>query len=144
MGILLIFHHQWFSVWTLLLPLLIVAHTLFCFTLVVLLSCINVYFRDIQHLVNVSMTAWFFLTPAMYSLQLVHDMAQRYQASWLIDVYMLNPMAALITGYRALILARDPFLWSWAVGLACLLSVLLFFGSLLLFERLQKNFSDML
>jgi hypothetical protein len=45
------------------LPLLVVIETLFLVGLVLLLSCLNVYLRDTQTIVEVLVLAWFLLTP---------------------------------------------------------------------------------
>lgn len=123
-------------------PLLIAYHALFCLALTLFLSCLNVYFRDIQHLVNVLTTAWFFLSPAMYSLALVHDLATSYTMPVLESLYMLNPMAIIITGYRALILPDIVFPWSPYIWVAGILPIVFLFLAYGLFQKLQRNFSD--
>ncbi len=143
LGIIFVWRGGGMSWYALNVPLLIIGHTAFCFALGVFLSCINVYFRDIQHLVNVGMTAWFFLTPAMYSMRLVQTMAENYHMPALVQVYMLNPMAVIINGYRAMILNDNHFYMSWSVTASIAGSVVFLLGSIWLFQRLQRNFSDM-
>ncbi len=143
LGALFFWRHEtmdWHAVY---IPLLILGHTAFCFALAVFLSCINVYFRDIQHLVNVGMTAWFFLTPAMYSMSLVEKLALDRQIPWLTQVYMLNPMAVIINGYRAMILNGNHFAMSWAAAASIAGALAFLAGAIWLFQRLQRNFSDM-
>lgn len=129
------------TVW--LVPLLIIWHTIFGLAITVFLSAANVYFRDLQHLIGVLLTAWFFLTPAMYSLELVRDLAMQRGLPALPDWFLLNPMAAIITAYRALILPGAVFPWSFqaAVGLFALPPLLLVLA-LCFFHRLEPDFSD--
>ncbi|MBU4201048.1 MAG: ABC transporter permease [Verrucomicrobia bacterium] len=141
-AIILAFRGQHLSAAVLAVPLLIVYHTLFCLALTLFLSCLNVYFRDIEHLVNVLTTAWFFLSPAMYSMALVHDLAARYALPALSSLYMLNPMAIIITGYRALILPDASFPWSPSVLAAGALPILFLIAAYILFQKLQRSFSD--
>ncbi len=141
-AILLALRGEHFGLSILLLPLLIGYHALFCLALTLLLSCLNVYLRDLQHLVNVLTTAWFFMSPAMYSLALVHDLAARYAWPALTSLYMLNPMAIIITGYRALILPSAVFPASATVLAAGLLPILFLWLAYHLFQKLQHNFSD--
>lgn len=124
-------------------PLLILWHAVFCFAIAVFLSAANVYFRDLQHLVGVLLTAWFFLTPAMYSLELVRDLAEQRGLHALPDWFLINPMAAIITAYRALILPGSSFPWSpqALIGLFAIPPVFLLMA-LLVFRRLEPNFSD--
>jgi len=144
LGILLTIHGQHMNTSALFIPLLVVYHAMFCFAIALFLSCINVYFRDIQHLVNVLLLAWFFLSPAMYSLTLVNIMAEQFGMPALASLYMLNPMAIIITGYRALILSETSFPFSLCSGISILLPFIILLGSYALFQKTEKNFSDLL
>ncbi len=124
-------------------PLLVAYHTLFCFSISLFLSCVNVYFRDLQHLVNVLLLAWFFLSPAMYTIDIVNGMVEQMGRPVLASVYMLNPMAAIITGYRALILPGSAFPLDWFSAISFLWPVAFLVGSYALFQKLQRNFSDL-
>jgi ABC-type polysaccharide/polyol phosphate export permease len=129
------------TVWA--VPALILWHALFGFAITVFLSATSVYFRDLQHLVGVLLTAWFFLTPAMYSLELVRALALQRGLPGLPDWFLLNPMAAIITAYRALILPDAVFPWSVqsALGLFVIPPAFLLLA-LLVFHRLEPGFSD--
>ncbi|NLB59977.1 MAG: ABC transporter permease [Lentisphaerae bacterium] len=141
-ALLLALQGQHLALTTLGVPLLILYHALFCFALTLFLSSLNVYFRDIQHLVNVLTMAWFFLSPAMYSLALVHELAVHYAWPMRTALYMLNPMAIIITGYRALILPDVVFPMSSFIWLAGLWPLLFLGLTYILFQKLQHRFSD--
>ncbi|HEY8239901.1 MAG TPA: hypothetical protein VIH35_00560, partial [Kiritimatiellia bacterium] len=106
------------------------------------LAATNVYYRDVQHLAGVFLSAWFFVSPVMYNLSFVDRHLAQWP--WIVDVYMLNPMAVIVTAYRAMTEPGVYFPWGWAP----LVSMALMFGflvySLRLFKRLEKNFADML
>lgn len=123
------------------LPMVILYQTIFNLSLVLLVSAANVYFRDIQHLVNLFLTAWFFMTPAMYNLTFIQPFFERIP--WLANIYFLNPMASIITGYRALLLPESVVIWSWGavVGLLCPLIVLIV--AFRVFQHSQRNFADL-
>jgi len=125
----------------LLLPLVLLAHAWFNFGLALLLSSLNVYFRDTQHLVGVGLSAFFFLSPAMYDLGFVAKMAVDTHPR-LLDLYMLNPLAGLFTAYRLAFLPDT--VWPGSPFLLAGLVWPLFFTPLaaLLFRRLQRNFAD--
>jgi ABC-type polysaccharide/polyol phosphate export permease len=61
-----------------------------------LLSSINVIFRDTRHLVDYGFRVWFFLSPALYT---VDRIPARYR-----HVFQLNPFAQFFTGYRAAVI----------------------------------------
>ena len=124
-------------------PAVIVLHFFFCFGIVVFLACLNVYFRDLEHLVNVLMTAFFFMTPVMYSYGMVEQIAASCNLPFLAEIYMVNPMAVIISAYRALVLpgVAFPFGAGACAGMAIMILFVLF--AFRLFKKLQNNFSDM-
>ena len=124
---------------TALLPALIAYHALFNFALALLVASANVYFRDTQHLVGLLMSAWFFVSPVMYNLGFVEKAAARWP--WVMDLYLLNPIALIITGYRALQLPGAAFPWGWAYWLWPLALLALAWR---LFQRSQRHFADLL
>jgi ABC-2 type transport system permease protein len=62
----------------------------------------NVFFRDVEHLLAVLFLPWFFLTPVLYSLDLLPAAVQH---PWLIDLLRYgNPVTPYVEGLRAAIL----------------------------------------
>lgn len=142
-AILLGVHGQHMNFIALAVPVVIVFHVLFCFGIVLFLSCSNVYFRDLEHLVNVLMTAFFFISPVMYSVPLVQQIAASYGLTWLAELYMANPVAVIITAYRALILPGAVFPFGAGAAIGVLLVLIFTAFAYRLFRKLQPNFSDM-
>jgi lipopolysaccharide transport system permease protein len=67
-----------------------------------LLSVLNVFFRDIEHLLAVLFLPWFFLTPVLYSLEQLPTAASH---RWLIDLLRYgNPVTPYVEGFRATLL----------------------------------------
>jgi ABC-type polysaccharide/polyol phosphate export permease len=67
-----------------------------------LLSIVNVFFRDIEHLLAVLFLPWFFLTPVLYSLEQLPAAADH---QWLIDLMRYgNPVTPYVEGFRATLL----------------------------------------
>ena len=60
------------------------------------LSSLNVYYRDIQHILGNIMTLWFFLCPIIYP---VSSVPERFQFS-----LRLNPVSTLVDAYHKVIL----------------------------------------
>ena len=140
-GFLLWRQGEFFGVNILILPLVFLWHAGFNFGLAMLLGSLNVYFRDTQHLVGVGLSALFFLSPGMYDLGFMERLAGEMHP-WVMDIYMLNPLAGLFTAYRWAFLPgtvwpESPFIW---IGLAWPLLFTPLAG--LLFRRLQRNFAD--
>jgi ABC-type polysaccharide/polyol phosphate export permease len=130
------------SPWSLALPVLIVYHMLFNLGLAFLMSSANVYFRDTQHLVGVLLSAWFFVSPVMYDLSFVERAAP--VSPLLTNLYLLNPMAVIITGYRALTMPGVLFPWTPYTMVGLVLPLILLWIAYAVFQRSEKNFADLL
>ena len=130
------------SPWSLALPALILYHTLFNLGLAFLMSSANVYFRDTQHLVGVLLSAWFFVSPVMYDLSFVERAAS--VSPLLANLYLLNPMAVIITGYRALMMPGIVFPWTLYTIVGLVLPVILLGLAYVVFQRSEKYFADLL
>ena len=72
-----------------------------------LLSPANVFLRDVSQLVTALFTVWFFLSPVLYSIEMVPQALQPILA-W-------NPVAPILHLYRALILTPEQVVWSWVL-----------------------------
>lgn len=97
-----------------------------------LLSTFNLFYRDIQYLVNLLLMLWMYLTPVVYSLSLV---PKRF-----IFIYKLNPMVGIIEGYRSAIF-NSP-LDTGTLGWSILISLLIFLSGFLIFKKSERVFAD--
>ncbi len=84
------------------LPLLVLTQALFLMGLGFFLSALNVFFRDTSVLVEVGLSAWFFLTPIIY------DAKEVVGGQFTRLMYYLNPMASLVANYREIFYYYDP------------------------------------
>lgn len=125
--------------WT---PALSLYHLMFNVALAFLVAAANVYFRDTQHIVNLLLSAWFFMSPVMYPLKMVDVVAAAHP--WIGRLYLLNPMTVLITAYRAMQLPETVFPWSAASVIGWLIPIVLLVAAYALFQRAQRYFSDLL
>jgi ABC-type polysaccharide/polyol phosphate export permease len=94
-----------FSPYLWLLPLVILIQTCFVAGMALILSTLNVFYRDTLMILDVVMLAWFFLTPVFYPIEIL---PRSYVLLGLtLDVhrltYIINPMASLISAYRDLL-----------------------------------------
>jgi ABC-2 type transport system permease protein len=153
---LVIFHQAPALEYLPLLPLALVAAMVLASGLAVLLSSINVYLRDTQHLIEVVLTAWFWACPIVYSFQSqVAAKLAKYHITW---VYFLNPMTPLVLSFQRVLYAnvtarlpgKGPFvlprhglLWYGALDVGVLvLGLVLFVLALVVFGRLEGNFAE--
>jgi ABC-2 type transport system permease protein len=138
----------------LLLPALVVL-VLFTAALGVLLAALNVSLRDMQHLLELSLVAWFWMTPIVYPFRLVAD--RLHGRSWLM---FLNPITAITVAFQRAIYNRvdavgadgkvtnilpvqSSLAWYFVhIGIVGAISLALLAVSLTIFGRLEGNFAE--
>src|SRR6266545_2263441 len=141
----------------LLLPALAVA-VIFTVAMSLLASALNVRYRDVEHLLEIALLAWFWLTPIVYPVTVVRDRLAEHDLLWLFRFYMANPMTTVVVAMqRAIfnhpvgtsqgkpkqILPADGygFYLQW-LGVAAVVSVVLLGVGLWTFRRLQADFAE--
>ncbi|HMO18937.1 MAG TPA: ABC transporter permease [Oligoflexia bacterium] len=116
-----------------LLPLIIFLQLLFMIGISLTLSSLNVYYRDIQHILGNLITLWFFLCPIIYPASSVPE---RFKLT-----LILNPMAQLIEMYHQLLLGGEiPSLK--AICLLAGLSFVLIWAGSWIFNRYRDQFAE--
>ncbi len=93
---LLVLLNRPFSVHVLFLPVVLIFHMMFALGLVLFLSCMNVYLRDINNFVKFGLMLWFYMTPVFYPMSMVPE--------GVFSIYRLNPMVSVLATYRAILL----------------------------------------
>ena len=117
----------------------VVVQAAFVLGLALMLSVCSVYFRDLEHLVGIGLQLWFYLTPVVYSIELVEDALADHPA--LLDLYALNPMTRFAEVYRDLLYSlRGPTLATMTYLVVCA-AVSLLVG-LMTFGRLQGRLAE--
>ena len=133
--IILIIFKVGLSFYILLVPVYILFLSIFIIGLSWIFSSINVYMRDIQQIVGLIMTAWFFFTPIFYSTEII--------PAKILPLLNLNPMNPVIDAYRYLLLAGElPSIGSF-VYLA-LVSLVVFGIGGVVFRKLKPGFAEVL
>lgn len=107
-------------------------------------SAINVYLRDMQYLVEVGTLLLFWMSPVVYSWQMVAGIITN---PILLEIYTDNPLTLAIVGFqRAFWTAGDalqqPSHLLLRLGIAIVVGLLLLFVSHRVFLRLQGDFAQ--
>ena len=114
-------------------PFFLAASLLMGLGITLLAASLNVYRRDIGHLVPFALQAWNYMTPVVYSSSLIPK-------KWLV-LYSLNPTVGLIEGFRWSILGGEPatplMLTSMTVGLIASLA-----AGMAVFKNIERGFAD--
>ena len=101
-GVLLAFQYDFVGPNLLLLPLAVLTLVTFMTAVSLLLAAANVYLRDVQHLIEVFLLFWFWLTPIVYPINFAFDVLSKRKLLGvkLSVIYMLNPMANIVIGFQ--------------------------------------------
>lgn len=75
-----------------LLPVLLMTQALLAIGLTMPLACLSVFYRDVQHALPIALLILFYVSPVFYPASLVPEAVR--------SVYLLNPVAALLTAYQ--------------------------------------------
>jgi len=120
--------------WKLLLwPVLVVLLVAIAVAFGMLLSALNVQYRDVKYVVPFLLQLWLFATPIIYPKSII---PARY--AWLV---MLNPLSGLIEAFRAIWVPLRPIEWH-TLGLSAAIIVIALSLSALYFSRAEEIFSD--
>jgi len=113
-------------------PLIILIQIVFSSGVVLVLSMVNLFYRDVGQAITVMMRAWMFLTTVMYPLD--------NTGLWRV-VNTLNPMTPIITAYRDVILNGASPDWS-SLGPAAALSAAVLLIAWIVFHTNEFRFAE--
>ena len=115
------------------LPLIILIQYILQLGLSFILSAITVYVRDVEYLINVLMMLAFYLSPIVYSADMI--------PSKYLPLFKLNPMFHIIKYYRDILYyGKIPEMGS--VLILLLVCIIILVVGYLIFEKLEKRFAE--
>ena len=121
------------SIQILWLPIIVLIQYLMLLGFTFILSSIEMYMRDIEHIVNFILSMAFYVTPILYTPDIFPD-----NLAW---VLKLNPMAYLVNAYRSVFYYQEiPNILG--IGIVGIFSLILFLIGYFVFEKLQKGFAE--
>jgi lipopolysaccharide transport system permease protein len=114
------------------IPVILLVQITLIVGLGLLLSAMNVFFRDVQSLLTLVIQLWFYASPIIYPVELVPARLKVF--------YNLNPMVGILEAYRAVLLHQSfP---SPALIIAALEALVIFFLGYLFFKKVERVFAD--
>jgi lipopolysaccharide transport system permease protein len=121
--------------WALMAPVFFVLMVLFTVGFTLATSALNVFYRDVNPVVQIALQLWLYLTPVAYPLAAV-------SASYR-PLFMLNPLSAVVEGFRSsLVFGRAP---DWQLtGISAAITLVLFVSAFVMFKRMDKYFADVI
>jgi ABC-type polysaccharide/polyol phosphate export permease len=121
-------------IWLVAIPALAAVQLALLLGIVLLLSSLDVFFRDLEHLVEVFLSLLFYLSPVFYTLDFVPD---RWQ-----PLMKINPLTTLLEAWRSLFLHNAfPSAELWP---ALVFTIGALAAGWLVYRRLEPGFADAL
>jgi lipopolysaccharide transport system permease protein len=117
------------------LPVLVLLALVTALGISLWLSALNVRYRDIQHVVPFLVQLWLFATPIAYPSSLLPE---RWRTA-----YALNPMVAVVEGFRSALLGTGSAPWS-VLAVSTLAATVLLVTGAFFFRRVERNFADLI
>lgn len=117
-----------------LVPLFMVGTIVTAMGVGALLSALVVAYRDFRYVIAFLVQLWMFASPVAYPIDVIPE-------QWRL-LYALNPMAGMIDGFRASILA-EPFHWP-VILVSSLSSLAVLTTGVLYFRRVERRFADII
>ena len=118
----------------LILPFLMLGVAIAALGIGMILSALNVAYRDFRYVIPFLVQFWLFATPVIYPASIVPE-----NWRWLINV---NPMAGLISAFRSSLL-NTPILWNDLL-ISGAVSIVLFILGIAYFTRMERRFADII
>lgn len=117
------------------LPLILLLQVVFTLGVAFLSSTLSVFFRDVMQVVSLVINFWMYLTPIVYSMDMLPEWAKK--------VMYLNPLYPFISIYQAIFLEGSAGGWQM-IGLAFGWTLLFLGTGAFVFNKLKNEFADWL
>lgn len=114
-------------------PLILIIQFILQLAISFILSALTVYFRDLEHFVQIILQLMFYATPIVYAGDTIPE-AFRF-------IINLNPLAHILNGYRDIFYNQTmPNLK--ILGIVLVLSIVFCVIGYFIFKKLQKGFAE--
>ena len=134
-GVIGIFSPQFLRVFKFLPILILLLPILFLFSVgfSFFISSINVYYRDVQHIMGIFMMMLFYMSPIIYPIELI-------PAKYL-GLYYLNPMTSIILSFKNTLywMQLPQLIW---IAYSLLIAIVFFIVGYWMFLRLEPDFAE--
>ena len=117
------------------LPLVMAVEYIFALGVTLIMSAVDVYFRDLEQILGIIAMAWMFMTPIMYSID---GMSAKVQT-----LFRLNPMTGIIQAYRDILYAGKVPQFS-NLGICFGTGMVLLLIGFVVFGKLKRRFSEVM
>ena len=134
-GLLMVYYGVSINAWSLMGLVCFGQLILFTVGVTLFTSALNVFYRDVNPVIQISLQLWLYVTPVAYPMSAVPERLRPF--------YVLNPLTAIVEGARSSILFGRPPDWQLA-GVSVSMTVALVVVAFFTFKRMDKYFADVI
>lgn len=121
------------SIHSIALPIVYLIQLLIVTGIILLVSAVTVYFRDLSHILDILVMAWFYITPIVYPVDMIPEKFSFF--------LYINPMTSVIASYQNILYyQRWPDFWTLLPAFA--IGVILLIVGGFVFQKLQQGFAE--
>lgn len=121
---------SWYILW---FPIIFIIEFLLAYGFCLILSALNVAYRDIEHIVGIITMAWFYATPILYNMDVLPEK--------ILTLYKANPMVGIIVGFRNVLFYQTSPNLKYLCYDLLFAATLIFIGQKL-FDNASKTFAE--
>lgn len=134
-ALLMVYYQVGVGRWMALVPVFALLLLLFTLGVTLATSALNVFYRDVNPVVQIGLQLWLYLTPVAYPLSAVPPAYRPF--------FLLNPLTGVVEGLRAVLIFNRAPEWD-VVGISAALILGLLLCSAVLFKKTDKYFADVI
>jgi homopolymeric O-antigen transport system permease protein len=116
-------------------PVLVIMLACLSCTIGMVLSALNVRYRDVKHVVPFLLQLWLFATPIVYPANMIPEYLRFYMD--------LNPLTGIVAAFRTVCVPQQHTDWA-SLGFSAVVILLLLFVSVGYFSKAEQSFGDVL
>jgi lipopolysaccharide transport system permease protein len=102
----------------------------------IIISSMTTKYRDLKFLIAFAIQLWMYATPVIYPLSVMQGKYEKYM--WLIQA---NPVTAIMETFKYGFLGQGTFSWL-ALVYSGLFTILVLFAGILIFNKVERSFMD--
>jgi lipopolysaccharide transport system permease protein len=120
--------------WLVGIPILCGIQLILTYGLNLFIATLNLFFRDLERLIQIGMTFLFYTTPVVFDLQMVPELYRPY--------IIINPVAPLIISWRGLLL--DGYINWYYCGISLVWALIILWFGQFVYKKLSWRFAEIL
>lgn len=150
--LLLMLIYQYVPSWKIVfLPLFLIVAFLAAFGVGLLLTAMNVKYRDFRYIIPFIIQFGVYVSPVGFSSNIVYEklgkkmieMDMAWLTDYLVTIYAVNPMVGVIDGFRWSIIGNAEMNWSM-FGVSIFICLLILAYAIYYFRKMEKTFADVI